>query len=340
VCQDSQEADRQNQIIDNMITKNPDGTPVTDAQGYVVFKPEITDEDFSGQLAKRNKAMQNFNKEASPLAPQAAELSPTAEGGGPVAEPGQEANKAGTSFNKLYAMAGMSDIDPHLQGSLKSSNKDPNNPPDTSLKDTFSSRQTQAAGSITPDFSTGYAGFLQRLADHESSGGDYKVVNPLGFLGKYQMGDFALADAGFYHDWLENGAPRSSGNNEFSGTWTDKAKSYGVTSKDDFLNNPEVQEAVIKDYHKAIWNSVSDYAKYVGKEVGGVKVTASGLLAVGHLLGPRGVSQLFGGGGPYDTNEAGIPVDGNKTPATKYLKDMGGLDLTKLLGYNPDIDDK
>ena len=30
------------------------------------------------------------------------------------------------------------------------------------------------------------------------SGGDYKGVNNIGFLGKYQMGEAALVDAGYY----------------------------------------------------------------------------------------------------------------------------------------------
>ena len=39
--------------------------------------------------------------------------------------------------------------------------------------------------------------FFEDLGFRES-GGDYKVVNNIGFLGKYQMGEMALVDAGYY----------------------------------------------------------------------------------------------------------------------------------------------
>lgn len=35
--------------INSLIAKNPDGTPVTDRQGYVVFKPGVADGDFGNQ---------------------------------------------------------------------------------------------------------------------------------------------------------------------------------------------------------------------------------------------------------------------------------------------------
>ena len=39
--------------------------------------------------------------------------------------------------------------------------------------------------------------FFEDLGFRES-GGDYKVVNNIGFLGEYQMGEMALVDAGYY----------------------------------------------------------------------------------------------------------------------------------------------
>lgn len=57
-------------------------------------------------------------------------------------------------------------------------------------------------------------------------------------------------------------------------------------------------------------------------------VTVLGLLATGHLIGTD-LSAYF--------NESrSCPADGNNTPATTYMRDMGGCDLTILLGYNPD----
>ena len=48
--------------------------------------------------------------------------------------------------------------------------------------------------------------WLEELAKRESNG-NYSAVNPFGYLGKYQMGEGALTDVGYY-----NG--RSPGNNE------------------------------------------------------------------------------------------------------------------------------
>jgi hypothetical protein len=181
----------------------------------------------------------------------------------------------------------------------------------------------------------GFSGYLNKLAEVESRGsGDYQAKSKDGYLGRYQMGAGALVDAGFYN----YGEGENSRVNKYNGTWTDKAKAYGIKSIDDFRNNPEAQEAAIREYNKKNWAYIRNggYDKYIGKVIHGIPVTASGLLAVCHLLGPGGVGQLFGEEGPYDVDENGVPVDGNGTPATKYLGDMKGLDLTDLLDYNPD----
>ncbi|QGQ98823.1 hypothetical protein EHS13_30065 [Paenibacillus psychroresistens] len=181
--------------------------------------------------------------------------------------------------------------------------------------------------------STGnYDKFLELLANHESSGNKnpYSVVNQIGYLGKYQMGEAALEEAGLYIKDI------SSKKNDYIGKWTDKAKKLGVTDKNSFLNNPEAQEIAIKDFQKKVWEYVKKFSPYIGTEIDGVTVTASGLLAAGHLLGSGGLIQLFGGKKYFDEDVNGIPVDDNGTPITKYMKDMGGIDLTDLLGYNPD----
>jgi hypothetical protein len=42
-----------------------------------------------------------------------------------------------------------------------------------------------------------YRDFLDALGERES-GGDYGVVNSYGYLGKYQFGELALIDVGYY----------------------------------------------------------------------------------------------------------------------------------------------
>ncbi|MDL2281477.1 hypothetical protein LJC10_06455, partial [Selenomonadales bacterium OttesenSCG-928-I06] len=169
----------------------------------------------------------------------------------------------------------------------------------------------------------GYTQYLENLGFKESSN-RYHIKNEHGYLGKYQMGLPALHDAGFYD--IDNG------------TWTDKSKEYGVSSEDGFLNSPEAQEAAIREYHKALWRQVCTYGydKYIGTEVHGIKVTASGLIAGSHLVGAKGLGKLFGEHIDVPVDDKGIPIDGNKTKSTNYMKEFGGLDLTELVGYNPD----
>jgi hypothetical protein len=195
------------------------------------------------------------------------------------------------------------------------------NPPDTKLQDTFKIQIGKDSQGLSQ---TGFRRYLNKLGDAESRGsGGYQAKNEGGFLGRYQLGAAALVEAGFYN----YGEGEDSTVNKYNGTWTDKAKAYGIKSEEDFLNNPEAQEAAIREYSKKNWQYIVNggYDKNIGKVIHNTKITASGLLATCHLLGPRGVGQLFGEEGPYDVNEKGVPVDGNGTPATKYLGEMGGL---------------
>ena len=73
--------------------------------------------------------------------------------------------------------------------------------------------------------------FYKDLGIRESSG-RYDVVNSIGYLGLYQMGEKAMVDAGYYKPQIEY-------KNRWDGEFTGKD---GVHSKEDFLNNPLAQE--------------------------------------------------------------------------------------------------
>ena len=68
--------------------------------------------------------------------------------------------------------------------------------------------------------------FFEDLGKRESSG-NYRAKNKQGFLGKYQMGEAAMVDAGYYK-------PKRNYNNDWTGEFTGKD---GVYSVEDFLNN-------------------------------------------------------------------------------------------------------
>lgn len=160
------------------------------------------------------------------------------------------------------------------------------------------------------DSSEGYDAFLDALAMRESSD-NYTLVNRYGYMGRYQMGGSALKDAGFKDE---------------SGAWTPLARSYGISSKETFLNSPAGQDAAVKAYHTKLCQYIRYYKleKYIGSTFCGVKVTKSGLLASCHLVGVGSMKKALASG----TNA----YDGNRTPASEYMEKFGGYDISAVWG--------
>ena len=163
-----------------------------------------------------------------------------------------------------------------------------------------------------------YEDFLKALGYRES-GGRYNIENSYGYLGKYQMGELALQDAGYYK------GDSTPNKNDWIGEWTGKD---GVWSKEDFLNNPQAQENAIREYHRKLWKYIKalDLDKYVGKTVGGVYITESGLLGGAHLVGVRNLAKFL------KSNGREIPRDGYGTPITEYLSRFSGYDVSEITG--------
>jgi len=162
-----------------------------------------------------------------------------------------------------------------------------------------------------------YKDFLRDLGYRESRGG-YKVENTYGYLGKYQMGESALKDAGYY-----KGDPTRR--NDWIGEWTGKD---GVWSKKDFLNNPQAQENAIREYHRKTWKYIKALGldKYVGKTIKGIYITESGLIAGAHLLGVGSVKKFLKSNGRI------IPRDGYGTPITEYIEKFADYDVSEITG--------
>ena len=133
------------------------------------------------------------------------------------------------------------------------------------------------------------------LGQRESSN-DYQAENSLGYIGKYQMGGMALQDLGL---------------KDKQGNWTGKD---GINSKEDFLNNPEVQEKTMDEWvniqNKYLKSAGAD--KYIGTKFDGVNVTKEGLSAAAHLVGAKAVAKMLQTGK--------IPQDANGVKATEYMK--------------------
>ncbi len=162
-----------------------------------------------------------------------------------------------------------------------------------------------------------YKDFLRALGYRES-GGRYNIENTYGYLGKYQMGESALKDAGYY-----KGDPTSR--NDWIGEWTGKDR---VWSKEDFLNNPRAQENAIREYHRKTWKYIRALGldKYVGKTVKGIYITESGLIGGAHLLGTGNVKRFL------KSNGRVIPRDGYGTPITEYISKFSGYDVSEITG--------
>ncbi|MBE7703795.1 MAG: hypothetical protein E7Z89_07085 [Cyanobacteria bacterium SIG28] len=163
---------------------------------------------------------------------------------------------------------------------------------------------------------------LTALGLSESSG-NYGAVNKFNYLGKYQMGEEALSDAGYY----KKNALNSSKNNTWNGQFTGKD---GVYSKNDFLNNHQAQENAIREYMKKQWQYAKHFGhdKYIGKKINGIEITPSGLLAGMHLKGVGGVND-------YLKNNGKVTVaDGYGTDVSKYLKNFANYDVTEITDSN------
>lgn len=148
-----------------------------------------------------------------------------------------------------------------------------------------------------------YDAFLEALGERES-GGNYAAVNQFGYLGKYQFGELALIDVGYYT--LDG----TSANDWKPGYWTGKD---GVHSKADFLANHGAQENAIRAYMGKQWSYLGDAQDYVGQTVHGVTVSVSGLLAAAHLVG-AGTVQSF-----LRSDGKSVPTDGNGMSLTEYM---------------------
>lgn len=155
-----------------------------------------------------------------------------------------------------------------------------------------------------------YRAFLDALGDRESSG-DYGAVNTFGYLGKYQFGELALIDVGYYR------ADGTAQNDWKAAYWTGKD---GVASKADFLADPAAQEGAIRAYMKLQWSYLGEARAYAGQKVHGIKVTESGLLAAAHLLGAGAVRSFLASDGGT------VPGDAYGTSLVEYFKLFRGYD--------------
>ena len=173
----------------------------------------------------------------------------------------------------------------------------------------------------------GWKTFEDILYESESKGkGGYNAENKkTHYLGRYQIGEKALADIGWYK------MPKGQRLNSWKGTWTEKARKMGVKSKADFLKNPEAQEAAHKESKQYVWKKYivkqHHLDKYVGKFVDGCYITESSLLGGAHLIGATGLANYL-----KNPSEAKAK-DGNGTHVSKYIMETQNCDVSEITGH-------
>lgn len=161
--------------------------------------------------------------------------------------------------------------------------------------------------------------FLKALFASEG-GGNHRVINQAGFIGKYQFGEAALIDLGYY---VSDG---SNYRNDWRGKWTGK---HGARNLDGFLESTDTQDAAASEWINLLCGRARRMGlhRHYGSTINGILVTESGVLAGAHLVGmgtkhkPDGIALFLQSSGSKD------PVDGNGTRASKYLRKFAGFEL-------------
>ena len=156
-----------------------------------------------------------------------------------------------------------------------------------------------------------YNDFIEAIGQRESSG-RYDITNKQGYLGKYQMGEAALVDLGYYK------RDGNSDDNRFTDKfWTGKE---GIRSKKDFLANHQAQENAIRAYMERHWNEIlqDNLDDYADKTTYGIEITVSGMLAGAHLGGFKNLVKFLKTGFVFR--------DKNKVPITQYITQFAGYD--------------
>lgn len=139
-----------------------------------------------------------------------------------------------------------------------------------------------------------FVGFKEALAFKESRG-DYSSINFLGYMGKYQFGASTL-------------------------------ELLGVFNRQVFLTSPALQEkAFIANTARNKWILRKDIKRFVGKTIGGLKITESGILAAAHLAGPGNVKKYLRSYGKVGFQDA------NGVSIRYYMKRFSGYDTSYIL---------
>ena len=156
-----------------------------------------------------------------------------------------------------------------------------------------------------------YDAFAEALGKRES-GGDYKAVNSLGYMGKWQFGMARMCDLGY--------TDRRPGTTDFTNESFEWKQGY---SQEYFLNTPDLQERIFKQHVQDLVERIQrTFFASLGQKVGNITFTLSGGVAGTHLGGIGGVRRFINGDN--------APEDAFGTSVAEYVEKFAGYDLSKV----------
>lgn len=129
-----------------------------------------------------------------------------------------------------------------------------------------------------------------KMAKLESNN-NYIIVNRYGYMGKYQFGKKTLKGL------IKNGYLK-------------------IDNINNFLDSPTLQEKAMDALIQCNLDYIerNNLGKYIGKNIGGVTISLTGLLAGSHLVGPYAVKRYL------KTNGRIVKKDANGTSVKDYMK--------------------
>ena len=141
-----------------------------------------------------------------------------------------------------------------------------------------------------------FVGFKEFLGFYES-GSDYKKINSLGYLGKYQFGRSTL-------------------------------KVLRIKKINNFINIPELQEkAFLMNVMRNKWILRREIERFSGKKINNILITESGIIAAAHLSGPGNVKKFL----RNNCNNNLDFKDINGTKISDYIRIFRNYDISKIL---------
>jgi hypothetical protein len=157
-----------------------------------------------------------------------------------------------------------------------------------------SQKQNDYIDSNVPFTGKFFIGYKEAIGFKESQG-QYKKINTIGCMGKYQFGMETL-------------------------------RSVGINNSSSFLNSPNLQEkAFVALLAKNKWELKDVIEKYDGTVLNGIKITESGILAAAHLGGVGSVKKYFRSNGKrYIRDTYGTSI-------RSYMRTFGGFDTSFIV---------